>query len=312
MLPPARAIAIVWTAQTEASPIPHRVISPKAPTGLPKSSMRGHFAWTDESWGGVAREGQVLYEMHVGTFTREGTWRAAARELPELARLGVTAIEMMPVADFAGTFGWGYDGVDLYAPTRLYGTPDDLRHFVNSAHAAGIGVILDVVYNHLGPDGCYLCEFSPDYFTDRYDNEWGDAINFDGEASGPVREFFISNAHYWIEEFHFDGLRLDATQQMFDSSPVHVIAEITRAVREAAGGRSTFVVAENESQDVRVVRPSEQGGYGVDAVWNDDFHHSATVAATGRNEGYYTDYHGVAAGAPFRREVGLSLPGPAL
>ena len=273
-------------------PDPASRYQPEGPHGPSEVVDASTFAWTDESWGGVAREGQVLYEMHVGTFTREGTWRAAARELPELARLGVTAIEMMPVADFAGTFGWGYDGVDLYAPTRLYGTPDDLRHFVNSAHAAGIGVILDVVYNHLGPDGCYLCEFSPDYFTDRYDNEWGDAINFDGEASGPVREFFISNAHYWIEEFHFDGLRLDATQQMFDSSPVHVIAEITRAVREAAGGRSTFVVAENESQDVRVVRPSEQGGYGVDAVWNDDFHHSAMVAATGRNEGYYTDHHG--------------------
>jgi maltooligosyltrehalose trehalohydrolase len=273
-------------------PDPASRFQPEGPHGPSEVVDAGTFPWTDQHWRGVARDGQVLYEMHVGTFTREGTWRAAARELPELARLGITVIEMMPVADFAGTFGWGYDGVDLYAPTRLYGTPDDLRHFVNSAHAAGIGVILDVVYNHLGPDGCYLCEFSRDYFTDRYDNEWGDAINFDGEASGPVREFVISNARYWIEEFHFDGLRIDATQQMFDSSPVHVIAEITRAVREAAGGRSTFVVAENESQDVRVVRPLEQGGYGVDAVWNDDFHHSAMVAATGRNEGYYTDHHG--------------------
>jgi maltooligosyltrehalose trehalohydrolase len=155
-------------------------------------------------------------------------------------------------------------------------------------------VILDVVYNHLGPDGCYLCEFSRDYFTDRYDNEWGDAVNFDGESSAPVREYFIANARYWIDEFHFDGLRLDATQQMFDSSPTHVIAEITRAVREAAGGRSTFIVAENEPQDVRIVRALEQGGYGVDAVWNDDLHHSAMVAATGHNEAYYSDYRGTA------------------
>jgi maltooligosyltrehalose trehalohydrolase len=199
---------------------------------------------------------------------------------------------MMPVSDFAGRFGWGYDGVDLFAPTRLYGVPDDLRFFVDAAHGAGIGLILDVVYNHFGPDGCYLCEFSRDYFTDRYDNEWGEAINFDGDASGPVREFFISNARYWIEEFHFDGLRLDATQQMFDSSPTHVIAEITRAVRDAGGGRSTYIVAENEPQDVRLVRSLEQGGHGVDAVWNDDLHHSAMVAVTGHNEGYYTDYRG--------------------
>ena len=276
----------------EGFPDPASRFQPEGPHGASEVVDPDAFSWTDRDWRGVAREGQVLYEMHVGTFTREGTWRAAARELPELARLGVTVIEMMPVADFTGTFGWGYDGVDLFAPTHLYGTPDDLRHFVNAAHAAGIGVILDVVYNHLGPDGCYLCEFSHDYFTGRYDNEWGDAINFDGEAAGPVREYFISNARYWIDEFHFDGLRLDATQQMFDSSPTHVIADITRAVRDAAGARSTYIVAENETQDIRVVQPPEEGGYGVDAVWNDDFHHSAMVAATGRNEAYYTDYLG--------------------
>jgi maltooligosyltrehalose trehalohydrolase len=273
-------------------PDPASRFQPQGPHGASEVIDPSRFPWTDQGWRGIAREGQVLYEMHVGTFTREGTWAAAARELPELARLGITAIEMMPVADFAGRFGWGYDGVDLFAPTRLYGTPDDLRAFVNSAHAAGIGVVLDVVYNHLGPDGCYLCEFSHDYFTDRYDNEWGEAINFDGKDSGPVREYFISNARYWIDEFHFDGLRIDATQQMFDSSPTHIIAEVTRAVREAAGARSTLIVAENEPQDVRLVRPPEQGGYGVDTVWNDDFHHSAMVAATGHNEAYYSDYHG--------------------
>jgi maltooligosyltrehalose trehalohydrolase len=273
-------------------PDPASRFQPEGPHGASQVVDPAAFTWTDEAWRGIAREGQVLYEMHVGTFTREGTWRAAARELPELARLGITVIEMMPISDYAGTFGWGYDGVDLFAPTRLYGAPDDLRFFVDAAHRAGIGVILDVVYNHLGPDGCYLCEFSHDYFTDRYDNEWGDAINFDGDAAGPVREYFVSNARYWIDEFHFDGLRLDATQQMFDSSPAHVIAEITRAVRDAGGGRSTYVVAENEPQEVRLVRAVEEGGYGIDAVWNDDFHHSAMVAATGHNEAYYTDYLG--------------------
>jgi maltooligosyltrehalose trehalohydrolase len=273
-------------------PDPASRFQPDGPHGPSRIVDPSAYRWSDGAWRGIAREGQVLYEMHVGTFTREGTWRAAAGELRELASLGITVIEMMPVADFAGRFGWGYDGVDLFAPTHLYGEPDDLRYFVDQAHAAGIGVILDVVYNHLGPDGCYLCEFSRDYFTDRYDNEWGDAINFDGESSAPVREFFIANARYWIDEFHMDGLRLDATQQIFDSSTPHVIAEITRAVRDAAGERSVLIVAENEPQDVQLVRSREQGGYGVDALWNDDFHHSAMVAATAHNEAYYTDYRG--------------------
>jgi maltooligosyltrehalose trehalohydrolase len=230
--------------------------------------------------------------MHIGTFTHEGTWKAALQELPELAKLGITVLEIMPVADFPGRFGWGYDGVNLFAPTWLYGLPDGLREFVNRAHELGLGVILDVVYNHFGPDGNYLKEFSPDYFTDRYRNEWGEALNFDGENSAPVREFFISNAGYWIDEFHIDGLRLDATQQIFDASEEHVLTAITRRVREAGGKRSTYIVAENETQQTRLVRPVEQGGHGMDALWNDDFHHSATVALTGRNEAYYSDHLG--------------------
>ena len=162
--------------------------------------------------------GQVIYEMHLGTFTSEGTWEAASRELPELAKVGITVIEIMPIADFPGRFGWGYDGVNLFAPTRLYGTPDDCRRFVDRAHALGLGVILDVVYNHFGPDGNYLVQFSPEYFTARYTTDWGEAINFDDEHAGPVREFFLANARYWIDEFHFDGLRLDATQNIYDSS----------------------------------------------------------------------------------------------
>jgi maltooligosyltrehalose trehalohydrolase len=238
----------------------------------------------------VRPEGQVLYELHVGTFTPEGTWASAADQIEELAALGVTVIEMMPVADFAGSFGWGYDGVNLYAPTRLYGTPDDLRTFVDRAHAAGLGVILDVVYNHLGPDGNYLAEFSQDYFTGRYTNDWGQSLNFEGPD--PVRAFFVENAGYWVDEFHFDGLRLDATQDMHDASPEHVLAAISRRAREAGGGRSIFLVAENEPQDTRIVRPVAAGGFGMDAAWNDDYHHTASVALTGRREAYYTDYTG--------------------
>ncbi|MEI9897084.1 MAG: alpha-amylase family glycosyl hydrolase [Chthoniobacter sp.] len=232
--------------------------------------------------------------MHVGTFTPEGTWRAAAEQLPELADLGATTVEMMPVADFPGRYGWGYDGVCLFAPTRLYGEPDDLRHFVDRAHALGLEVILDVVYNHLGPDGNYLPEFSSDYFSKRYHSDWGEPLNFDGDHNGPVREFFLANAAYWIGEYHFDGLRLDATQQIFDCSEEHILAAITRTVAGAAQGRSVYVVGENEPQHTRLVRPVESGGYGLDALWNDDFHHSAIVALTGRNEAYYSDYRGVA------------------
>jgi maltooligosyltrehalose trehalohydrolase len=268
-------------------PDPASRFQPEGPHGPSQVVDPAAYRWNDQHWPGVKLPGQVLYEMHVGTFTREGTWPAAAGELPELAATGITVIEMMPVADFPGRFGWGYDGVNLFAPTRLYGTPDDLRDFVDRAHQAGIGVILDVVYNHLGPDGNYLKEFSPDYFTSRYENEWGEALNFDGENCGPVREFFLANAAYWIQEFHFDGLRLDATQQIFDSSPRHIIGEISRTVKRAGGKRSTILVAENEPQETDLVRKQ-----GLDALWNDDFHHTATVALTSRSEAYYSDYCG--------------------
>ncbi|MBC8094923.1 MAG: malto-oligosyltrehalose trehalohydrolase [Akkermansiaceae bacterium] len=273
-------------------PDPASRFQPEGPHGPSQIVDPGQFAWADREWKGVARAGQVIYEMHIGTFTPEGTLEAAMAQLPELARLGITVLELMPLAEFPGRFGWGYDGVNLFAPTRLYGDPDDLRAFVNRAHELGLGVIHDVVYNHFGPDGNYLKEFSGDYFTDRHLNEWGDAINFDDANSGPVREFFISNAAYWIEEFHFDGLRLDATQQIFDDSKTHILAGISRRVREAGQGRATYLVAENESQKPRLVRDFGQGGYGLDALWNDDFHHSVRVAVTGRNEAYYTDYQG--------------------
>jgi maltooligosyltrehalose trehalohydrolase len=273
-------------------PDPASRFQPDGPHGLSAIVDPRAYAWQDQAWPGVKVEGQVIYEMHVGTFTREGTWRAAAQELPELAAAGVTLVEMMPIAEFEGRFGWGYDGVDLFAPAHLYGTPDGLRHFVDTAHAAGIGVILDVVYNHLGPVGNYLPSFSTSYFTDRYENEWGQAINFDGADSAPVRDFFLANAGYWIDEFHFDGLRLDATQQIFDSSSEHIVRAIGLKVRQAAQGRATIVIAENEPQDSKLIRPVPDGGYGLDAVWNDDFHHSAMVALTGHGEAYYSDTAG--------------------
>ncbi|MBV8856706.1 MAG: malto-oligosyltrehalose trehalohydrolase [Acidobacteria bacterium] len=245
------------------------------------------FRWTDADWKGATLRGQVVYELHVGTFTREGTLAAATAHLKELAELGVTCVELMPVAEFPGRFGWGYDGVCLYAPTHLYGEPDDLRRFVNEAHRHNIAVILDVVYNHLGPDGNYLAQFSEHYFTDRHKTEWGDGLNYDGRDSAPVREFFLSNARYWVEEFHFDGLRLDATQSIRDDSREHFLAALTREVRAAARGRATIIVGENEPQETKMIL-----GFGLDGLWNDDFHHTAMVALTGRSEAYYSDYKG--------------------
>jgi maltooligosyltrehalose trehalohydrolase len=276
----------------EQYPDPASRFQPEGPHGPSQIVDPGHFPWTDHNWRGIELAGQVMYEMHIGTFTQEGSWASAMRELPALAELGITALEVMPVAEFPGHFGWGYDGVNLFAPTRNYGEPDDFRRFVDRAHALGMGVLLDVVYNHLGPDGNYLAQFSPDYLTKRYKTDWGEAINFDGDNCGPVREFYVANAGYWIDEYHLDGLRLDATQNVYDSSANHILAAISRRVRESAKGRSTIVVAENEPQEVRIVQPPEQGGLGLDGLWNDDFHHSARVALTGRNEAYYTDFQG--------------------
>jgi maltooligosyltrehalose trehalohydrolase len=272
-------------------PDPASRFQPRGPHEASQVIDSTDFKWTDSKWKGVPTR-QVIYEMHIGTFSKEGTYRAAMEHLPKLVDVGITTLEVMPVADFPGKFGWGYDGVNLFAPTRLYGSPDDLRAFVDRAHNLGLAVILDVVYNHLGPDGNYLKEFSCDYFTDRYHNEWGQALNFDDDNSAPVREFFISNAGYWIDEFHMDGLRLDATQQIFDASRTYICAEIAKRVREAANGRRTYVVAENECQNARFAAPTDKGGYGLDGMWNDDFHHVARVAMTGHNEAYYSDYKG--------------------
>jgi maltooligosyltrehalose trehalohydrolase len=275
--------------ERETFPDPASRFQPEGPHGPSQVIDPRRYQWRDAAWTGTTVEDLVLYELHIGTFTHEGTYAAAAQHLDALKDVGINAIELMPVNEFPGTFGWGYDGVDLWAPTRLYGSPDDLRAFIDDAHARGIAVLLDVVYNHLGSDGCYLKQFAERYFSDRYKNEWGDPVNFDGEDASGVREFFADNAAYWIDEFHFDGLRIDATQSMFDSSPRHILQDIAARCREAAGKRKIILIAENEPQDRRLLTD-----YDLDALWNDDWHHSARVAATGRTEAYYGDYRGTA------------------
>ncbi|HEV2187955.1 MAG TPA: malto-oligosyltrehalose trehalohydrolase [Stellaceae bacterium] len=275
-----------------ALPDPASRFQPDGPHGPSEVIDPTHFAWNDRDWRGLSPSHLVIYEMHAGTFTAEGSWVAAMAHLPKLAELGITCIEMMPVADFPGKFGWGYDGVDLFAPTRLYGSPDDLRRLVDCAHTLGLAVILDVVYNHFGPDGNYLHAYSRSYFNRHHQTEWGEAINFDGPESGPVREFFTANAGYWIDEYHFDGLRLDATHRIYDASGDHILAAIQRRVRAAAGGRRTFIAAESDARVARLARSPEAGGYGLDGLWNDDFHHAARVALTGRREFYYRNFTG--------------------
>jgi maltooligosyltrehalose trehalohydrolase len=250
------------------------------------------FAWSDQNWPGVRMRGQVIYEMHIGAFTREGNWRAAADKLPHLRDVGITLLQVMPVAAFPGEFGWGYDGVYWFAPTQLYGTPDEMRAFVDRAHALGIGVVLDCVYNHLGPSGNYATKFSQAYFSEKHHTEWGEAINFDGPNSGPVREFVADNAAYWVRHFHLDGLRLDAIQTIVDDSEEHIVAQLTRTARNVAGNRSIVIYSEDEWNRGRQVLPTIQGGWGTDGILNDDFHHSSRVAATGHAEAYYSDYAG--------------------
>jgi maltooligosyltrehalose trehalohydrolase len=276
---------------SETCPDPATRFQPEGPHGWSVVVDASTFPWTDQKWHGVALPHQVIYEMHVGTFTEQGTWASAEAELQHLAALGVTVLELMPVAEFPGRFGWGYDGVQWFAPAHIYGSPDDFRRFVDRAHSIGLGVILDVVYNHLGPDGNYLGKFAPQYFCEKT-TDWGAAINYDGEDSGPVREFVLSNACYWIDEFHLDGLRLDATQDIHDSSKDHILRAMAGDARKHAAPREIIFIAENEPQQVKLVKSPKHGGYGLDGLWNDDFHHSAMVALTGRNEAYYTDYLG--------------------
>jgi maltooligosyltrehalose trehalohydrolase len=249
------------------------------------------FEWTDDGFRAPGLDRLTFYELHVGTFTPEGTFAGVAGRLPYLADLGVTAIELMPVADFPGARNWGYDGVALFAPARCYGDPDALRTLVDAAHRHGLAVFLDVVYNHFGPDGAYANVFSPHYFTDRHRSPWGRGVNLDGPHSREVRRFFIENALHWTREYHVDGLRLDATHALQDDGPVHFLSELTSTVR-AQAGRPVVFVAEDHRNRADLIRPVQVGGEGVDAVWADDFHHEVRVHTAGDREGYYRDYTG--------------------
>jgi maltooligosyltrehalose trehalohydrolase len=253
------------------------------------------FAWSDGAWRGLPLERLVFYELHVGTFTDAGTFAGVIGRLDELADLGVTAVELMPVAQFPGERNWGYDGVHLYAPQHSYGGPDGLKALVDACHARGLALFLDVVYNHLGPEGNYLGRYGP-YFTTRYHTPWGEALNFDDRDCDPVRRHFIGNALYWLSEYHVDGLRLDAIHGIYDFGARHLLAELSAAFHEQARrlGRLAWVVAESDLNDTRVIDPPELGGWGLDAQWSDDFHHAEHAVLTGARQGYFMDFGRVA------------------
>jgi maltooligosyltrehalose trehalohydrolase len=264
---------------------PHGV---HGPSGLVDHAQ---YAWTDRAWRGLPLVGSILYECHIGTFSAEGTFDGACRHLAHLADLGIDAVELLPVAEFPGRWGWGYDGVDLFAPHHAYGGPDGLKRFVDAAHAHGIGVVMDVVYNHLGPAGNYLPEFGP-YFSARHQTNWGDAINFDGPGSDEVRRFVIDNALMWLRDYHCDGLRLDAVHAIVDDSATHILESLVAEVGALAAHvrRPLFVIAETDLNDPRFVRGRDAGGYGVDAAWADEWHHALHATLTGEKNGYYADF----------------------
>jgi len=261
---------------------PSEVIAPNA------------YTWSDDDWTGVPREALVIYELHVGTFTPAGTFDAVRERLDYLKSLGVTAIELMPVHDFPGERNWGYDPAALFAPARAYGPPEALRRLVDAAHQAGLAVLLDVVYNHLGPDGAYAAAFAP-FLTGTHDTPWGPAVNLDDEGSAGVRRFFIDNALHWLREYHVDGLRLDATHALYDDSDVHFLAELSAAVDEHVDGFERHLIAEDHRNENCLVQPRADDGYGLDGVWSDDLHHQCRVLTAGDAEGYYQDYQGVTA-----------------
>jgi maltooligosyltrehalose trehalohydrolase len=272
--------------------------SPWQPNGIHGPSRtvdHAAFRWTDQHWQAPALSSAIFYELHVGTFTREGTFIAAIDKLDYLADLGVTHIELMPIAEFSGNRGWGYDGVDLYAPHHVYGEPDDLKRLINACHARGLAIFLDVVYNHLGPAGNYLARFGP-YFTRRYATPWGQAMNFDGPGSDEVRRFSCDNALMWLRDYHFDGLRIDAVHAIVDTSAVHFLEQLACEVTklQAQTGRDLPLIAESDLNDPRVVRRQEIGGYGIHAQWSDDFHHALHCVLTEERAGYYRDFGALA------------------
>ncbi len=275
-------------ADGRALPDPASRFQPEGVHGPSEVIDARGYAWRAAEWTRPGWRGQSIYELHVGTFTPEGTFRAAIDRLDHVAALGVQAIELMPLADFPGRWNWGYDGVALFAPARCYGRPDDLRALVDAAHERGIAVMLDVVYNHFGPDGNYLASYAREYFHADSHTPWGQALNFSGGDSRPVRDFFVANAIYWLDEFRFDGLRLDATHAIEDRSPRHLLAEIADAVHR----RGAFLIAEDERNSAEVLRREDGEGLQIDAVWADDFHHQMRVALTGVQESYFRSYRG--------------------
>ena len=276
-------------------PDPRSPSQPDGVDGLSEVVDHDAFAWTDQRWRGVHLPSAVVYELHVGTFTPEGTFDGVIAKLPHLVDLGVDVIELLPVNEFPGERGWGYDGADLYAPHHAYGGPDGLKRLVDAAHGAGLAVVMDVVYNHLGPAGNYLGEFGP-YFTDKYETPWGMAVNLDDRGSDEVRRFFLDNAQLWLRDYHCDGLRLDAVHALVDTSAMHLLEELTIEVEalSASVGRNLFLIAESDLNDPRVVARREVGGFGMDAQWSDDLHPALHVALTGEASGYYADFGSLA------------------
>ena len=272
-------------------PDPRSRSQPDGVLGLSEVVDLEAYRWRDAGWRGLPLPGLVLYELHVGTFSAAGTFDGAIQHIPHLVELGVGAVEVMPVAEFPGNRGWGYDGADLFAPHHAYGGPSGLQRLIDACHAAGLAVVLDVVYNHLGPAGNFLAEFGP-YFTDRHRTPWGSALNFEGPDSDEVRRFVVDNATMWIRDYHVDGLRLDATHAIVDRSAIHILEEVNGAVKAAgqALGRSTLVIAESALNDPRLVRPLDEHGYGLDAAWADDWHHALHSVLTGERNGYYADF----------------------
>jgi maltooligosyltrehalose trehalohydrolase len=284
-------------------PDPASRSQPDGVHGLSEVVDPTRFAWQDGNWPGMALPDFVLYEIHVGTFTPEGTFDALIPRLGQLAALGITAIELMPVASFPGRRNWGYDGVHLYAPQHSYGGPEGLRRLVNAAHAHGLGVVLDVVYNHVGPEGNYLDRFGS-YFTDAYRTPWGRAMNYDRPGSDAVRRWAHDNALYWIAEYHLDALRIDAVQGIFDFGALAFLEELSDEVHELGRrmGRKVQLMAESDLNDPRLIRPPEHGGYGLDAQWADDVHHTIHTTLTGERHGYYQDFAGISTVADVYRE----------
>ena len=272
-------------------PDPRSPWQPDGVHGPSRTVDHAAFDWSDARWSAPPLREAVIYELHVGTFTPGGTFDSAIERLPDLAALGITHLELLPVAEFSGDRGWGYDGVDLFAPHHAYGGPDGLRRFVDAAHGQGLAVLIDVVYNHLGPEGNYLPRYGP-YFSSRYSTPWGDAVNFDAEGSDEVRRFVVDNALMWMRDYHADGLRLDAMHAIHDMSAIHIGEEIAAATRalEAELGRRLVITAESDLNDPRLVRAVDAGGYGMDAAWADDVHHALHVALTGETSGYYVDF----------------------